>query len=128
MFFKLSSAVVLASSSLAILAVASPADLSERQLGSCGSGLTSQCCSSTSSSSDQLISTILGLLGELPVAGSVIPVGLGCSSSLLGCSGDLLCCSSTSATGGLLTGVTGELGINCLPLAGSLPVVGSGGL
>ncbi|EIN05016.1 hypothetical protein PUNSTDRAFT_138200 [Punctularia strigosozonata HHB-11173 SS5] len=131
MFFKLSSAFLVATSSLALLAAASPTDLSERQLGlgSCSSSTTAQCCTSTASSDDGIISTILGLLDILPGLSSVVPIGLGCTDpvDILTCAtGDLLCCSSTADAGllGGLSGITGVLGIDCLPLVGSLPVVG----
>ncbi|EIN05017.1 hypothetical protein PUNSTDRAFT_138201 [Punctularia strigosozonata HHB-11173 SS5] len=130
MLFKLSSVLVIATSSLAIGAAASPANLSKRQDALCASDTTAQCCSSAVSSDDDIIATILGLL-EI-VTSTVIPIGLSCTPVVdeIDCAADLLCCSSTADGGGLLGGlglldpITDTLGIDCLPLVGSLPVVG----
>ncbi|EIN05015.1 fungal hydrophobin [Punctularia strigosozonata HHB-11173 SS5] len=124
MFFKLSSAVVVATSSLVILAAASPTDLTERG-GSAPAGCTTgstQCCSSTSSTSDPLVSTILGLL-NIVVSGVDIPIGLGCSPlNIIGiggntCTNNVVCCDNTDDAGGLLSGL---IGIGCIPIIATL--------
>jgi hypothetical protein len=108
--FKLSTAALVATSSLAILAAASPA-----KRNPCSTG-TLQCCDSTSSTSDPSTSKLLGLLGIVVqgpynvvcaqveanlVSGVDVPIGLGCSPiTVIGvsgnsCSTNTVCCEST---------------------------------
>ncbi|EIN06927.1 fungal hydrophobin [Punctularia strigosozonata HHB-11173 SS5] len=113
------SAVLFATSSLAILAAASPTQLSARQ--SCDTG-SIQCCDSTTTTSDPVTSLLLGLLG-IVVSGVDIPIGLNCSPiSVVGvggnsCSASPVCCTNTDNAKGLLSGL---IGIGCVPVNLSL--------
>ncbi|EIN05029.1 fungal hydrophobin [Punctularia strigosozonata HHB-11173 SS5] len=117
--FKLSSAVLIATSSFAVLATASPAQIAARQ--SCNTG-SLQCCDSTTTSNDPLTSSLLGLLG-INVSGVDVPIGVSCSPiSVAGiggnsCSASPVCCQSTEDAEGLLSGL---VGIGCVPVDASL--------
>ncbi|KAI0750506.1 hydrophobin-251 [Fomes fomentarius] len=103
-------------STLAVLAVATPAPAPIPQSGASGCTTGSaQCCESTQTANSLPISVILSLLGiVLPDLSALI--GLGCTPiSVIGvgsgnaCSTNTVCCDN-SAMGGLL-------GIGCLPIS-----------